>query len=92
MYRWVIEILAAQADHSKCDCFLVAALTHGDSGRIHARDHQYPPDELWEPFSADKCPTLAGKPKMFLIQVGHNIVPSTHLAFVFGNSCEFSGS
>lgn len=43
-------------------------LTHGDKGRIYAKDFGYPPDMLWTPFTGDKCPTLAGKPKMFFIQ------------------------
>jgi hypothetical protein len=59
----------AQSDHSDCDCFLLAVLSHGEMGIIHARDIPYKPESLWTPFTADKCPTLAGKPKLFFLQV-----------------------
>jgi caspase-like apoptosis-related cysteine protease len=59
----------AQSDHSDADCFLLAVLSHGEMGIIHARDNPYKPESLWTPFTADKCPTLAGKPKLFFLQV-----------------------
>lgn len=59
----------AEADHSDSDCLVVVVLSHGASGKLYAKDYGYPPDTLWTPFAGDKCPTLAGKPKIFLIQV-----------------------
>ncbi|XP_023022611.1 caspase-1 [Leptinotarsa decemlineata] len=59
---------AARMDHSSSDCILVAVLSHGEMGIIYAKDTPYKPDYLWSPFTADKCPTLAGKPKMFFMQ------------------------
>lgn len=56
-------------DHSEADCFLIVVMSHGDNGVIYARDHTYPPDTLWMPFTGDNCPSLAGKPKLFFIQV-----------------------
>lgn len=47
-------------DHSHHDCILVAVLSHGEMGIIYAKDTPYKPDYLWSPFTADKCPTLAG--------------------------------
>ena len=44
-------------------------LSHGELGILYANDQPYKPDRLWTHFSADKCRTLAGKPKMFFIQV-----------------------
>jgi caspase-like apoptosis-related cysteine protease len=38
-------------------------------GIIFARDTAYKPDDLWTPFTADKCQTLAGKPKLFFLEV-----------------------
>lgn len=58
-----------RTDHSKHDCVLVAVLSHGDHQLLYAKDFSYKPDMLWQSFTADKCPTLAGKPKIFLIQV-----------------------
>lgn len=59
---------AALNDHSDCDCFLLAVLSHGEMGIIYSRDTAYKPESLWTPFTADKCPTLAGKPKLFFLQ------------------------
>jgi len=59
---------ASMEDHSDADCILVTVLSHGELGILYASDHPYKPDNLWGYFTADKCPTLAGKPKMFFIQ------------------------
>lgn len=58
----------AEIDHSDHDCLLIAVLTHGELGMLYAKDTHYKPDNLWGHFTADKCPTLAGKPKLFFIQ------------------------
>ncbi|CAG9096424.1 Caspase-1 [Plutella xylostella] len=58
----------AEMDHSDFDCLLIAVLTHGEMGLLYAKDTHYKPDNLWYYFTADKCPTLAGKPKLFFIQ------------------------
>ena len=60
---------ASMEDHSDADCILVAVLSHGELGILYASDHSYKPDRLWSQFTADKCPSLAGKPKLFFIQV-----------------------
>jgi len=65
----VLVLPAAKSDHSDCDCFLLVVLSHGEMGTIHARNTPYKPENLWMPFTADKCPTLAGKPKLFFLQV-----------------------
>lgn len=60
----------SKEDHSDADCLMVAVLTHGfDNGYLYARDTIYSTDSLWLPFTADKCLTLAGKPKIFFVQV-----------------------
>ncbi|KAJ0180413.1 hypothetical protein K1T71_003817 [Dendrolimus kikuchii] len=58
----------SEMDHSDYDCLLVAVLTHGELGMLYAKDTHYKPDNLWYYFTADKCPSLAGKPKLFFIQ------------------------
>jgi caspase-like apoptosis-related cysteine protease len=64
-------LLVSKEDHSDADCIAVIMLTHGEEhGRLVTRDSVlYKVDKLWTPFTADKCPTLAGKPKLFFIQV-----------------------
>lgn len=58
----------AEMDHSDHDCLVVAVLTHGEMGMLYAKDTHYKPDNLWYYFTGDKCPSLAGKPKLFFIQ------------------------
>lgn len=58
----------AQLDHSDHDCLLIAILSHGELGSIYAKDVQYKLENIWGSFTPDKCPTLAGKPKLFFIQ------------------------
>lgn len=53
-------ILVAKKDHSDSDCFLMAVLSHGELGIIYARDTPFKSERLWSPFTADRCPTLAG--------------------------------
>ena len=60
----------SKEDHSDADCLMIAVLTHGfDNGYLYARDTIYSIDNLWHPFTADRCLTLAGKPKIFFVQV-----------------------
>ena len=62
----------AAEDHSQSDCLVVVVLTHGmKNGLLVPRDGNvfYNVEALWKPFTSDNCPTLAGKPKIFFIQV-----------------------
>lgn len=56
-------------NHEDNDCLLIAVLTHGEHGKLYGFDKKYNTEKLWENFSGKKCPSLAGKPKIFLIQV-----------------------
>lgn len=47
----------------------VVVLSHGNEGIVYGYDKPYPTSKLWESFTADMCEDLAGKPKMFFIQV-----------------------
>lgn len=42
-------------------------LSHGDEDLLYASDRPYPPEEIIDPFTADKCPTLAGKVLLFIV-------------------------
>ncbi|EDW12820.1 caspase [Drosophila mojavensis] len=59
---------AVGMDHSNNDCILIALLTHGKNNKVYAHDHSYELERIWESFTADKCPTLAGKPKIIIVQ------------------------
>ncbi|XP_012781187.2 caspase-8 isoform X1 [Ochotona princeps] len=56
-------------DHIGRDCFVCCILSHGDKGIIYGTDGQeaciY---DLTSYFTGSKCPSLAGKPKVFFIQ------------------------
>ncbi|KAF5303850.1 hypothetical protein FQR65_LT08107 [Abscondita terminalis] len=75
-------IAASKTNHSENDCFLMVILTHGDLGILYAKDMAYKPEQLWTSFSADKCPSLAGKPKLFFIQAcqGDQLDPGVTLS------------
>jgi caspase-like apoptosis-related cysteine protease len=63
----------AEEDHSDADCLLVTVLTHGENSDVlYAYDSYYHVEELWSPFTAEKCLSLAGKPKIFIIQVSES--------------------
>lgn len=58
----------SKEDHSDADCFACCIMTHGDQANLWARNDKYPIDLLFTHFTADNCPTLAGKPKLFFVQ------------------------
>lgn len=59
----------AAKDHTNFDCLLVAVLTHGTKGKLYGTDGKLVPvEEITELFSGNKCPSLTGKPKIFLLQ------------------------
>lgn len=55
-------------DHTERDCLAVIVSTHGLQGVLYAKDGSYPQERLWAPFTAEKCRSLIGKPKLFFIQ------------------------
>ncbi|XP_043248951.1 caspase-like [Colletes gigas] len=69
-HRDIVQNLrrVSSMDHSQHDCLIVAVLSHGELGLLYAHDVSYKPDSIWSHFTSDKCPTLAGKPKLFFIQ------------------------
>ncbi|XP_013863217.1 caspase-6 [Austrofundulus limnaeus] len=69
----MVEILdkiyeAAQEDHSDSDCFLLAFLSHGEDDHVFAYDGKISLQDITSLFKGDKCRTLVGKPKIFIIQ------------------------
>jgi caspase 7 len=44
-------------------------MTHGEENLLHGRDKPYETHKVWELFTANKCPSLARKPKVFIFQV-----------------------
>lgn len=76
MNEWITSRLSSVsgADHTNNDCVCIFVLTHGlNNDLLMAKDAAYRSDKIWKPFTADNCPTLAGKPKLFFYQVGNVI-------------------
>ncbi|XP_069680625.1 caspase-3-like [Periplaneta americana] len=58
----------SQENHTDADCLLIIVLTHGQGkDKLFAYDNMYKVDTLWNNFIGEKCPTLAGKPKIFIV-------------------------
>ncbi|CAG2114575.1 unnamed protein product [Medioppia subpectinata] len=68
-------------DHSDSDCVVVVVLTHGDGHNLWAKNVKYPTETLFEYFNGNRCPTLIGKPKIFIIQAcrGGKVDPGSTL-------------
>ncbi|BHF81356.1 hypothetical protein SprV_0702448600 [Sparganum proliferum] len=64
-----LKHLGTATDHSTYDCFVTVIMAHGGVGEIYGVDGSpFLLHEITAYFTADKCPTLAGKPKLFFIQ------------------------
>ncbi|XP_046564664.1 caspase-3-like [Haliotis rubra] len=59
----------ALLDHSQYSCFVCAVMSHGSSTAIKAADGlDVTVDQITKQFTAKQCPSLRGKPKVFLFQ------------------------
>lgn len=60
----------------------MAILSHGEFGYLYSKDTHYKLDVLTSYFTADRCPTLAGKPKVIVIE-SVDTVSHTRYAMAF---------
>ncbi|KAK4327166.1 hypothetical protein Pmani_002336 [Petrolisthes manimaculis] len=73
-YRMNHKRRVAATDHSQSDALAVIFMSHGGLNEKNNRefiwvyDGKVDTSVLWKNFTAENCPTLAGKPKMFFIQ------------------------
>lgn len=61
----------SKEDHSKRSSFVCVILSHGDEGVIYGTNGPVELKKLTSFFRGDYCRSLTGKPKLFIIQVGH---------------------
>lgn len=73
---------AAQGDHSDVDCFLLVFLSHGENDHVYTYDGKISIQDITALFKGDKCQSLVGKPKIFILQVC-----VCHLAAVGPETC-----
>ncbi|CAK6958559.1 caspase-6-like isoform X2 [Scomber scombrus] len=59
---------ASEADHSDADCFLLIFLSHGEQDHVFAYDGKISIPDITSMFKGDKCKSLVGKPKIFVLQ------------------------
>ena len=58
-----------RVDHSKLDCLVVAILSHGENGNVYGTDGVLiSVEKITGYFRGTKCPSLSGKPKIFILQ------------------------
>lgn len=59
---------ASASSHADADCFLCAFLSHGEGQHVYAYDGKIEIQALTGLFRGDRCPSLVGKPKIFILQ------------------------
>ncbi|XP_065546416.1 caspase-6 isoform X2 [Lathamus discolor] len=59
---------ASKDDHSNADCFVCVFLSHGENDHVYAYDTYIKIESITDMFRGDKCQSLVGKPKIFIIQ------------------------
>ncbi|KAK3589763.1 hypothetical protein CHS0354_021092 [Potamilus streckersoni] len=68
MARALVDI-AQNTDHTRYDCFVCCILSHGALGHVFGSNGKLIPiRDLTSCVQANRCHTLAGKPKLFFIQ------------------------
>lgn len=56
------------SNHVDADCFVCVFLSHGEGNHVYAYDAKIEIPTLIALFKGDKCQSLVGKPKIFIIQ------------------------
>lgn len=75
----ILQNCKRRSDHDDGDCFVFCVLTHGKFGAVYSSDGVLIPiREITSHFTAQECPGLANKPKLFFVQAcqGEEIQPS----------------
>lgn len=65
----ILQKYKSHPDHAEADCFVFCVLTHGKFGAVYSSDGTLVPiREITSHFTAQQCPGLLNKPKLFFIQ------------------------
>ncbi|TKC45123.1 hypothetical protein EI555_005568 [Monodon monoceros] len=78
----VLQYFRTHPGHADGDCFVFCVLTHGKFGAVYSSDgNLIPIRQIMSHFTAQQCPALAHKPKLFFIQAcqGEEIQPSVSI-------------
>ncbi|XP_075386117.1 caspase-10 [Tenrec ecaudatus] len=74
-----LQKMKTHPGHADGDCFVCCILTHGKFGGVYSSDGALIPiRKIMSHFTAEHCPSLAHKPKLFFIQAcqGDEVQPS----------------
>lgn len=64
-----LAYIGRKTDHSSHDAFVAVIMAHGGLGELYGvNGDAFPVHQLTLNFTTEKCPSLAGKPKLFFIQ------------------------
>ncbi|KAM7538965.1 hypothetical protein Aperf_G00000058650 [Anoplocephala perfoliata] len=64
-----LAYIGRKTDHSSYDAFVAVIMAHGGLGELYGvNGDAFPVHQLTLNFTTEKCPSLAGKPKLFFIQ------------------------
>ncbi|NXU66445.1 CASP8 protein, partial [Horornis vulcanius] len=71
----------SRKNHRNMDCFVCFIFSHGEKGKIKGVDDECVNiEDLVSCFTGTNCPSLAGKPKVFIIQACQGSVPHPSVA------------
>ncbi|XP_062334896.1 caspase-6-like [Osmerus eperlanus] len=59
---------ASEASHVDADCFVCVFLSHGENDHVYAYDGKIYIQDVISLFKGNKCKSLVGKPKIFILQ------------------------
>ncbi|NWV18679.1 CASP8 protein, partial [Origma solitaria] len=66
----------SKKDHRNMDCFVCFILSHGEKDKVKGVDEECVNiEDLVSCFTGTNCPSLAGKPKVFIIQACQGLAP-----------------
>lgn len=68
LYFFHVAFPVSRSNHTRNDCLLIVVMTHGEENTISCYDSEYRIEKLIKPFTDRYCPSLRGKPRIFLIQ------------------------
>ena len=80
-----IKDAATRFSYDNCDVFVMAILSHGGDGHVYGTDEPFEIKIITNYFRGDMCPTLAGKPKLFIFQV--QLVTLCKILLIYYISC-----
>ncbi|GFU38049.1 caspase-3 [Nephila pilipes] len=87
----VLEAVSKR-DHSQKRYFVCCILTHGDQEKLCMRDKSIDVIDIFNHFTRLSCPSLSGKPKIFIIQACRGLKYETEVSANYADCFSIEGS